>query len=532
MADKAHTLTDKELEKMERHLAGVYKRAEKEVGAAWSAYLKDVEGDISQLQKAYEEAKKGGDKDAIKKAGRELQGKIQEKTLYNQHYQNLTNQVATQISHINETAAAYINDKLPKVYAINYNDVAGGINSQIKGVSFDLVDQNTVKRLATKQENLLPYKEINGKKDVRWNVSKINSEVLQGIIQGESMPNVAKRLTNVLGMNTSSAIRNARTTVTSAENRGRMDMLHDAQDKGVNMVKVWMATNDGRTRDAHLDLDGEEAEIDEPFTNEFGDIMYPGDPDADPANVYNCRCTLTYKVVGFGEQTTELEEYEENGFTGVVDGEDISDTWERRPDQFDFEINDIINAQGFDGNPRVVPAEEFDKAVNESNFIAQRVYSAPDQETLDEYRNSLYRGEWYVDCSAGGSAYGRGMYSVYNNGTSITEYMEREMNGYRARRGIDFSYTETFTLVPNAKTITPNEIQELRNNYQKKLMEEFKNRGGWKSEEAINWASNRDIHGLDDGSVAALFGYDAILTHGIDDYAVVLNRTKIIFKGE
>lgn len=300
MADKAHTLTDKELERMERHLAGVYKRAEKEVGAAWSAYLKDVEGDISQLRKAYEEAKKGGDKDAIKKAGRELQGKIQEKTLYNQHYQNLTNQVATQISHINETAAAYINDKLPKVYAINYNDVAGGINSQIKGVSFDLVDQSTVKRLATKQENLLPYKEINGKKDVRWNVSKINSEVLQGIIQGESMPNVAKRLTNVLGMNTSSAIRNARTTVTSAENRGRMDMLHDAQDKGVNMVKVWMATNDGRTRDAHLDLDGEEAEIDEPFTNEFGDIMYPGDPDADPANVYNCRCTLTYKVVGFG----------------------------------------------------------------------------------------------------------------------------------------------------------------------------------------------------------------------------------------
>ena len=306
MADKARLQTDKELAKMERHLTEIYKRAEKETGTAWFNYLDNVEDEISKLREAYAEAKRSGDKKEIKKAGKNLSAKLQEKTLFNQHYKDLTNQVAVQISHINETAAAYINGELPKIYAINYNEVADSVNSKVGGISFDLVDQNTVKRLATQEENLLPYMEINGKKDVRWNVSKINSEVLQGIIQGESMTHVAERLANVLSMDEASAIRNARTTVTSAENKGRMDMLRDAQDKGVNMVKVWLATNDGRTREAHEDLNGQERPIDEPFDSMLGKIMYPGDPDAeDPANVYNCRCTLTYKVVGFGEKNAE-----------------------------------------------------------------------------------------------------------------------------------------------------------------------------------------------------------------------------------
>ena len=121
-------------------------------------------------------------------------------------------------------------------------------------------------------------------------------------MQGESIPDISKRLTHVTEMNLTSAIRNARTATTSAENRGRMDSYHRAQDMGVQIVKVWMATNDERTREEHLELDGQEREIDEPFENSIGKIMYPGDPDADPANVYNCRCTLVTRVVGFGRR--------------------------------------------------------------------------------------------------------------------------------------------------------------------------------------------------------------------------------------
>lgn len=299
MTDRAHILTDKELKKMERHLSAIYARAEKEIGETWKNYLHEVDAELKPLQTAYDAAKKSGDENAAKKAEKKLAAKQREKTIMNGHYQRLTNQLAKEISRVNETAVAYINGKLPGVYSLNYNSTGKAIEGAVSGYSFELVDASTVKNIATSDKTLLPYKYIDGKKDVRWNTTKVNSEVLQGIVQGESIPNIAKRLQNVTEMNRASAIRNARTTVTSAENKGRMDSLHAAAEKGVITHKVWMAAIDARTREAHRLLDGHEQDIDTPFESELGDIMFPGDPDADPANTYNCRCSLTYKVVGF-----------------------------------------------------------------------------------------------------------------------------------------------------------------------------------------------------------------------------------------
>ena len=113
------------------------------------------------------------------------------------------------------------------------------------------------------------------------------------------MDKIADRMQTVTDMNGVSAIRNARTMVTGAENAGRIDMMHKAATDGVIMRKRWIATTDSRTRDWHRDLDGIEVDMDEPFQNDFGDIMFPGDPTADGANVWNCRCTLGYRIVGF-----------------------------------------------------------------------------------------------------------------------------------------------------------------------------------------------------------------------------------------
>ena len=65
------------------------------------------------------------------------------------------------------------------------------------------------------------------------------------------------------------------------------------------MKREWIATNDGRTRHWHAELDGVEVDVDEPWVNEFGEIMFPGDPSADPANTYNCRCSMAANVIGF-----------------------------------------------------------------------------------------------------------------------------------------------------------------------------------------------------------------------------------------
>ena len=297
----ARDWTNGKLEEMERHLRGIYSRAEKELGEAWKAYMTEASSKIEKLGEAYGAAKATGNADAIRAAGIAVSKAKQERTILNARYQALTKDSAQSITKVNQTAAAYINGQLPQIYSVNYNEVARvankAVTARISGrVSFELVDAGTIKRLSTVEENLLPYKVVNGKLDVRWNVAKINAEVTQGILQGESIPNISKRLSAVLDMNKTSAIRNARTTVTSAENKGRVDMMHDAAEKGVIMKKGWSAHTDGRERASHAALDGDFVDIDDEFAN---GLQYPGDPDGEPEEVYNCRCSLVYDVVGF-----------------------------------------------------------------------------------------------------------------------------------------------------------------------------------------------------------------------------------------
>lgn len=119
----------------------------------------------------------------------------------------------------------------------------------------------------------------------------------------------------------------------------------------------------------------------------------------------------------------------------IAEGRDISGEWQRRPDQYDFEIEDVMAAQGFDGLPRVVSKEEFEAAVKAANdgngFIAQRTYVAGDQETLDMYRDMLYNGKWYVDCGTGGAQYGQGMYCAADYSGQLTQGIQNEMHHYQ-----------------------------------------------------------------------------------------------------
>ena len=298
MADKSHILTDEKLEKMERHLSAIYSRAEKEIGERWKEYLVESQAEIDELQKAYELAKKSGDAKETRKAGKKLASAKRERTLMDKRFKALTETTATQLANVNKTALAYVNGQLPEVYSINYNVLAPTVDG-VGGYSFALVDADTVRNLATTDKSLLPYKELDEKKDIRWNVKKMNAEVLQGIVQGEPMDRIASRLSKVIGMDETAAIRNARTMVTGAENKGRQDSYARATADGIILEKEWIATNDGRTRHWHAELDGQTVPQDKPFSNAVGLIMFPGDPSADPANTYNCRCSMRSIVKGF-----------------------------------------------------------------------------------------------------------------------------------------------------------------------------------------------------------------------------------------
>jgi hypothetical protein len=154
-------------------------------------------------------------------------------------------------------------------------------------VSFSLLDDSTVYKL---------HKKISVLKDERWNAKQMTSKVLHGILNGESIPKIANSMAEVVGNNMASAVRNARTMVTGAENEGRQDSFENLEKQGVVQKKVWMATPDDRTRASHIEIDGEEVDVNEHFSN---GCMYPADPEGAPEEVWNCRCTMVTHIVGF-----------------------------------------------------------------------------------------------------------------------------------------------------------------------------------------------------------------------------------------
>ena len=289
MADTAHRLTDKKLEEMEKRLSAIYSRAEKEIQQTADEYFSRFAKQDEAKRKLLEQGKITEEEYTKWRKG---------KVMYGKRFTEMKEQCAEQLLNVNQTAIAYINGELPEVYAINYNALESSVDG-VGGYSFTLVDADTVRNFAVTDTSLLPYKEIDPAKDIPWNMKKINAETLQGILQGESMDKISKRIMNVQEMNKTQAIRSARTIVTGAENKGRQDSYKRAEEDGIIMKREWIATNDGRTRHWHAELDGVEVDVDEPWVNEFGELMFPGDPSADPANTYNCRCSMAANVIGF-----------------------------------------------------------------------------------------------------------------------------------------------------------------------------------------------------------------------------------------
>lgn len=66
-----------------------------------------------------------------------------------------------------------------------------------------------------------------------------------------------------------------------------------AKARGVDIVKQWDATLDGRTRDSHRQVDGESREIEERFSN---GLLYPCEAGQTAAEVINCRCVALTRV--------------------------------------------------------------------------------------------------------------------------------------------------------------------------------------------------------------------------------------------
>ena len=231
------------------------------------------------------------------------------KTLQQKTMQQKIDQLSGTMLAANQKAMKLINGEMLTVFAENANYQSYQLTQDTKmNLMFSVYDEHTANKLLRDKPELLPRKEVKGKKDKAWNQKIIANAVLQGVIQGDSIPKLAKRIAMQTGeTNMKAMTRYARTAMTSAQNAGRMEMLHRAQGMGIKAKKIWLATLDSRTRDIHAKLDGQKVDIDDDFQSDLGPIKFPGDMSSKgsvPANLYNCRCTLIYDYEGFPNDPT------------------------------------------------------------------------------------------------------------------------------------------------------------------------------------------------------------------------------------
>ena len=296
MADYAHELTDRELTALEKKIAAAYERAKDKVQERADKFFSEFQKDAEKLYKAIEDATDATSKAAAEKAYKDF---VWRKTIAGKNITDLRDKLAADMTAINQRSAALIGQRMNGVFSLNHNFAAYTLEHDLGlNLQFTLYDEFTVARLLKEDPKLLPKPKIDIALDKKWNAQKITSEITQGILTGESIPKIASRLQNITDMNRNSAIRNARTAITGAENAGRVESYHYAESIGITLKKEWLATLDDRTRDEHRALDGQRVDIDEPFTVGGDEIMFPGDPNAEGYLVYGCRCTLVSAVEG------------------------------------------------------------------------------------------------------------------------------------------------------------------------------------------------------------------------------------------
>ena len=305
--DEAHRLTDKELAALEKRIAAEYKKASDELQEKIDDYFerfKKRDAEQLQLLQDGEITQQQYTQWRLAQIGR---GK---------RFEALRDRLAERYTRANEVTTAYINGDMSKIYAMNHAYTIQNVKRQADGaldnIDFAPFDEHTVKRLLVEQPDLMPYypekRAVKRKIDLAYGKRQITSVVTSGILQGQSINQMARHLMDrVTDMNRTSAIRAARTAITQAENAGRQAAADELESKGAILQKRWVATRDNRTRHYHVEADGQTVDYDKPFTVGGEELMFPGDGSmgASGWNLYQCRCTRVTEIIGFKSILTD-----------------------------------------------------------------------------------------------------------------------------------------------------------------------------------------------------------------------------------
>lgn len=168
------------------------------------------------------------------------------------------------------------------------------------GINYDLQKQGIPVIMPINHKKIvdvinMPTEKLNFKDRTYNNVEElkkvVKAEISRGIAVGSSYNDIAKQVSLLTEVDYNKAKRIVRTEGGRVSSQAKLQSIQEAKKRGADVVKVWDATLDMKTRTYHLQLDGKWAEVDKPFKIGGMEPMAPHDFGR-PEEDINCRCVL------------------------------------------------------------------------------------------------------------------------------------------------------------------------------------------------------------------------------------------------
>lgn len=305
MADIGHELTEERIKKIEKELQQEYTKAAKEIKEKLDDYLDRFEIRDEKWRQWVDDGKKTQEEYIAWRNSQIAAG---------DRWEKMKDTLADDLMHVNDIAMDITSGHMPEIFSINGNySIYKAERDAHIDTGLTLYNRDAVNRIVRDRPDLfLPPGKTLSKKIMegtvkRWERQQIQSKMIQSIMQGKSIPNMARDIAEkTTGSEFKAAVRNARTMSTNAQNAGRYDAYNRLTKAGVQITLEWSATLDNRTRHSHRMMHGQRRNVGEPFEVDGVKIMYPaqtgkfmGVSSVPQEMLWNCRCTILAYVKGF-----------------------------------------------------------------------------------------------------------------------------------------------------------------------------------------------------------------------------------------
>ena len=247
---------------------------------------------------------------------------IYQSQIYQRDFQqSLKNQIDDFMGDLNSKQYKSINEYMEKCYKDGFVGTMYSLHKQGIPLVIPIDQKKVVKAMFTDSKiSKKLYTKLG--EDVNFLKKRIANNLSRGISTASSYGDIARNIANDSVMGFNRAMRIARTEGTRISNESSFDASKDSKDKGCDIVKMWSAALDKRTRESHARVDGEIRELDEKFSN---GLMYPGDSKGGAAEVVNCRCALLQRAK-WALDEDELEELKKRAeYYGLDKAENFED---------------------------------------------------------------------------------------------------------------------------------------------------------------------------------------------------------------